>query len=77
MLPSFDKQDPIRRWESVTDEMAEVLRQKTGAERLAIAHRLWRFGYQLVSQSVKNQHPNWTEEEVRDEVAKRMSHGAI
>lgn len=57
--------------------MAEVLRQKTGAERLAIAHRLWRFAYQLVSQSVRNQNLDWTDEEVRVEVARRMSHGAI
>jgi hypothetical protein len=38
--------------------MAEVLRQKTGAERLAIAHRLWRFAYKLVTQSVKSQNPS-------------------
>jgi hypothetical protein len=65
------------RWESITDEMAEMLRQKSGAERLAIAHRMWRFGYQLVSQSVKNQNPLWTDGQIREEVAKRMSHGAI
>ncbi len=61
----------------MTDEMAQVLRQKTGAERLAIAHRMWRFGYQLVSRSVKNQHPSWSEDQIRKEVARRMSHGAV
>ena len=61
----------------MTEEMVAVLRQKTGAERLAIAHRMWRFGYQLVSQSVKNQNPSWSDDEIREEVARRMSHGAV
>ncbi|WP_339749418.1 hypothetical protein [uncultured Rubinisphaera sp.] len=65
------------RWESISDEMTEVLRQKSGAERLAMAHRMWRFGYQLVNRSVRNQHSNWTEEQIQEEVARRMSHGAI
>ncbi len=65
------------RWESVTDEMADVLRQKSGAERLAIALRMWRFAYQLVSQSVKNQNSNWTKDQIEKEVARRMSHGVI
>ena len=64
-------------WECVDDEMAEVLRQKTGAERLAIAHGMWRFAYRLVTQSVKNQYPDWTEEQRQQEVARRMSHGAV
>ncbi|MGE0607796.1 MAG: hypothetical protein AB7O62_11950 [Pirellulales bacterium] len=77
-MPSqTDQQDRTRRWESVTDEMAQVLRQKTGAERLAIANGMWRFAFQLVSLSVKNQHPTWTEDLIRQEIARRMSHGAI
>ncbi len=77
MQPRMDKASRHRGWESVTDEMAAVLRQKTGAERLAMAHRMWRFAYQLVKQSVRNQHPSWSEDQVREEVARRMSHGAI
>ncbi len=76
-----NKQTPstrqTHRWESMSDEMAQVLRQKTGAERLAIAHRMWRFAYQLVNQSVKRQHPEWTDQQKQEEVARRMSHGAI
>jgi len=64
-------------WGAVTDDMARLLRQKTGAERLAMAHRMWRFGFQLIRRSVKNQHPNWTREQVESEVSRRMSHGAV
>jgi hypothetical protein len=77
MEPGIDNSGRIRRWECVTDEMAEVLRQKTGAERLAIADGMWRTAYKLVTQSVRNQHPTWTEDDVRREVARRMSHGAV
>lgn len=65
------------RWESVSDEMAEVFRQKTGAQRLAIAHSMWRFAFQVVSKSVENQYPDWTDDQRQAEVARRMSHGAI
>ncbi len=70
-----DASDKHRRWESVSPEMAEILRQKTGAERLEIAHGLWRMAYKFCTQSVMNQHPTWTEEQVRREVAWRMSGG--
>lgn len=66
-----------KRWESVTDEMARVLREKSGAQRLAMTHRMWRFAYQIATRSVRGQHPDWTDSEVRKEVARRMSHGAV
>jgi len=67
----------VQDWESVSDEMAEVLRQKTGSERLAMAHRMWRFAFRMTTQAVKTQHPDWTQEQTEEEVARRMSHGAI
>ena len=70
-------QERSARWEEVSDEMAEILRQKTGAERLEIAFGMWRSAIRLVTQSVKNQYPEWTEEERQREVARRMSHGAV
>jgi len=77
MQSENNNQDRISRWESVTDEMAEVLRQKTGGERLAITFRMWRFAFQMVTLGVKKQHPDWTEEQRQKEVARRMSHGAV
>lgn len=72
-----DRESRRAAWESVASEMAAVLRQKTGAERLAITFGMWRFAFRLVGQSVRNQYPDWTEEQIEREVAKRMSHGAV
>ena len=63
-----------KKWEMMDDDMAEVLRKKTEAERLAIANGMWRSVYQIVMTVVSHAHPNWTEEEIRHEVARRMSH---
>jgi hypothetical protein len=65
------------RIEVVDDAMAEVLRKKSAAERLAIGHRLWAFARDMIDQVVRSEHPEWTEAETRREVARRLSHGAV
>jgi Rv0078B-related antitoxin len=62
--------------EILSDEMAAVLRSKTSAERLAIAFGMWRFARQLIERSSRAQHPEWTDAELGQHVARRMSHGA-
>jgi hypothetical protein len=59
------------------DAMAEVLRMKEPAERLEIAFSLWRFARDLLQQNIRRQHPEWDEDEIRSQVARRMSHGAV
>jgi hypothetical protein len=61
----------------VTDEMAEILRQKTGAERLAIADGMWRSIWRMLYWSFKSEHPDWSDEQCAHETARRMSHGAV
>ncbi|GAB4135169.1 MAG: hypothetical protein Tsb009_01170 [Planctomycetaceae bacterium] len=56
--------------------MAEVLRQKTGAERLAIANRMWCSAREMIRHHLRQEHPDWTDEEIQRETARRMSHGA-
>ena len=63
--------------EVVCDRMTEILRRKTPQERLAIVAGLWRFARRLVTASVRMMHPEWEEAEIRREVARRMSHGAV
>jgi len=63
--------------EVVDDEMAEVLRQKTGAERLRIAFGLWESARRMLTSHLSAEHPDWDEEKVQREVARRISHGAI
>jgi hypothetical protein len=67
--------DP-RNLEVVDDQMAEVLRQKSPVERLAIAHGLWRTARNMLQNVLRSQHPDWSDAEVDREVARRLSHGA-
>ncbi len=62
--------------EVMDDAMAEVLRRKTPAERLAIAHGMWRYARQLVEAGVRWRHPQWDDRAVREEVARRLLHGS-
>ena len=59
------------------DRMAEILRAKTPAERLAISFGMWRFAQQMIRLNLQRQHPDWSVEQVQRETARRMSHGAV
>jgi Rv0078B-related antitoxin len=61
----------------IDDAMAAILRQKTPAERLAIANGMWRFARDMLRATITRQHPEWSEEEVNRMVARRLSHGAV
>ena len=63
--------------EMVDWEMVRILRTKTDAERLAIAHGMWRFARNAIGSVLRSEHPEWDEHKVAAEVAKRMSHGTI
>jgi Rv0078B-related antitoxin len=69
-------QRPIR-FEIMDDAMAEVYRAKTPAERLAIADGMWRFAQKMIDTILRDEHPDWTDEAIAREVARRMSHGAV
>ncbi len=57
--------------------MADVLRQKTYAERLQIAWGLWRSARLMLVNLLRVEHPDWNDAEVNREVARRLSHGAV
>jgi hypothetical protein len=63
--------------EVLDDAMAAILRQKTPTERLAIGFRMWSFAQQMIRETLKRDHPEWDEAELRRHVARRMSHGAV
>ena len=63
--------------EILDDAMADILRRKTPAERLAIANGMWRFARDMLRATLTREHPEWTEDEVNRMVARRLSHGAI
>ena len=60
--------------EVVDPLMARVLRDKTPAERLAIAWGLWKFARDTLRRSVAAQHPDWPEDDVKREAVRRMVH---
>jgi Rv0078B-related antitoxin len=61
----------------VDDKLAELLRAKTEAERFAMIDRSWRFAHQMIQAMIIHEHPDWSDDQVRQEVARRMSHGAV
>jgi len=61
--------------EVVEDEMAAVLRRKTGAQRLKIVDALYRSAWNLIETNVRGSHPDWNEPQVRAAVAARIAGG--
>lgn len=67
----------VTRIEVLDDAMAEVLKRKTPAERLAIGFGLWRSARTLLRGQLSALHPEWTAAQLDREVARRLSHGAV
>ncbi len=68
--------DP-RRIEVIDDATAAMFRAMTPAERVACAFRAHRMARQMVTAVVRNNHPDWSDDLVNREVARRMSGGAV
>jgi hypothetical protein len=61
----------------IDDKMAEVLRSKSPAERLAIAFGMWRSARRMIFANLQREHADWSQEQLMAETAKRMSHGGV
>ena len=66
-----------RRIEVVDNDLARVLRLKTGAERLQIASGLFASARRMLIAKLRKEHPEWDPSRVNEEVVRRLSHGAI
>jgi hypothetical protein len=66
-----------RNLECVEDAQAAIYRRKSPRERLHIAFGLWSSTWTVLTGLLRSQHPDWEDEKIRKEVARRMSHGAI
>jgi len=55
-------------------EVARILRTKTGAERLRIAFGMWASARRMLTSMLTADHPDWSGEQVRREVGRRLSH---
>ena len=65
------------RIEVVDDDMARILRAKTGAERLAIANGMFVSARRMIVSHLAAEHPDWDEERIQRETSRRISHGAL
>ena len=63
--------------EVVCDAVAAILRKKTIAERLQLAFGMWDFARDFLTLTVKREHPDWDEKQIRREVARRISNGVV
>ena len=67
----------LRQIEVLDDQMADILRQKSEAERLRIAGRMWRSARVILRGAIRTEHPDWDVELVNREIARRISHGIV
>jgi hypothetical protein len=72
MNDSFD----ARRIERLEPEIVAVLRRMWPAERLAAAFDCNRTMRLRLAGHLKTRHPDWGEEQIQAEIARRMLHGA-
>ena len=68
---------PGPRIEVIDEEMAVVLRLKSGAERLAIASRLFGGARRMLLSHLRSIHPDWDQRQIEREAARRLSHGTV
>jgi hypothetical protein len=64
-----------RNLEIIDNVMAQVLREKTPQQRLAIAFGMWNSAKIQLTNHLRSQHPEWNVEMIKKEVARRLSHG--
>jgi hypothetical protein len=62
----------VDRIEVVHPRVAEALREKSGMERLRIAHEAWELARDRLGAFLAARHPEWSPDEVRRAVAKRL-----
>jgi len=63
--------------EVVDDLMAGILRAKTAAERIRIGFDMWISTRNFLQAHLRETHPDWGAEKGNQEVARRLSHGAV
>lgn len=63
--------------EIMDEVMVEVLRLKTPQERIRIGFNIWVSAQKMLTSHFKKSHPDWDEKKVQQEVARRLSHGAV
>lgn len=63
--------------EVLDDAMARVLSSKTPAERISIGFNIWISARNMLMTHLRKSHPEWDENSLNKEVARRISHGTV
>lgn len=58
-------------------KMVEVLRAKTPRERVEIANGMWRSARDMIDRVLRQDHPDWSDEQIQRAVAERMAHASV
>jgi hypothetical protein len=66
--------DP-KRIEVIDDAVADVLRHKSPAEKLALVFSANRTMRLRIEGALRTWHPDWSDDQIRREVARRMTRG--
>jgi hypothetical protein len=64
------KRDPVI--EVIDDQMAEIYRRMTPAQRLARANEMWKYARRRLVALLAEAHPEWNLKQINDEVCLRM-----
>lgn len=62
-------------FDSMDETMAEIYRGMTESQRLQVAFRLWESGRAMMEMFVRNEYPDWCEDEIQKETGRRMLRG--
>jgi Rv0078B-related antitoxin len=69
-MPRLPKQVEV-----VDEAVAAILRTKTPAERLEMAAASGRMVRMMVRAAIQTDHPDWSEEQIRAEIVRRIHNG--
>lgn len=58
--------------EVIDDDMAEVLRRKTPAQRLAATHAMWRAARDQTLAVIRHLHPEWDSAQLQSDLRRRL-----
>jgi hypothetical protein len=61
--------------EVVDDQVAAIMKTKSGPERLRMVWDAWTFFEKRITAHLKSMHPEWTEEQIQREIVRRVSYG--
>lgn len=64
-------------FEVIDDQMAGILRQKTDFQRLRSVDAFWNSARAVLKAAIRTEHPDWDQQQVQIEVARRISNGVL